>query len=60
MTPEEYKRKIRSYLQSPESTDEIWDYVLDSLLDVSATMGLDLRDKQIFSPEELEATGRPV
>ena len=54
ITTNEYKRRIRNYLQSPQSTDVAWDYVLDSLLDVAATMGLDLLDEQILSKEELK------
>ncbi len=54
MTSDEYKKRIRNYLQSSQATDKVWDYVLDSLLDVAATMGLDLLDKQILSEEELK------
>lgn len=53
MTPEEYKKRIRNYLQSPKSTDEVWDYVLEALLDVAATMGLDFLDEQILSEQEI-------
>lgn len=53
MTQNEYKKRIRNYLQSPESTDKVWEYVLESLLDVAATMGLDFLDEQILSEQEL-------
>lgn len=53
MTSDEYKRRIKNYLRSPQATDIVWDYVLDSLLDVAATMGLDLLDKQILSEKEI-------
>lgn len=53
MTQTKYKKKIRDYLQSAESTDEIWDYVLESLIDISATMGLDSLDEKIMTEEEL-------
>lgn len=53
ITPEEYKKRIRAYLQSTKSTDEVWNYVLEALLDVAATMGLDFLDEQILSQEEL-------
>ena len=48
----DYKQRIRKYLQDPKSSDDVWGYVLDSLMDVSATMGLDLLDKQIYTEEE--------
>lgn len=53
MTHDEYRARIRNYLQSPQSTDEVWEYVLDSLMDIVATMGLDLLDEQILSETEL-------
>ena len=52
ITTDEYKRRIRGYLQSSQSTNEVWDYVLDSLVDVAATMGLDRLNEQILSEEE--------
>lgn len=58
MTQVEYKKRIRDYLQSPKSTDEVWDYVLASLLDVAATMGLDFLDEQILSKQELKERHR--
>ncbi len=48
MTVEEYKRRIRAYLQSSESTDEVWEYVLEALCDVAATMGMDFLEQSVF------------
>lgn len=59
LTSDEYKKRIRTYLQSPEASDEVWEYVLLALLDVAATQGLLLLDKEILSREEWLESGRP-
>lgn len=53
MTTDEYKSKIKKYLQSPQAKDEVWEYVLNSLMDIAATQGLDFLDEQILSESEI-------
>ena len=48
MTVDEYKSRIRQYLQSSEASDEVWEYVMVALCDASATMGMDFLEQAVF------------
>ncbi len=53
MTRTEYKKRIRAYLQSQRPTEEMWEYILESLMHVAETMGLDSVDAAIMTAAEL-------
>ena len=48
MTVDEYKSRIRQYLQSSEASDEVWEYVMVALCNASVTMDMDFLEQAVF------------